>query len=108
MTDGYVQQPGSSTDVRVDGKRVAGKMSFNPPGSGGSRPEMAERDMDFIPEVEGGREAQPAGHHLHAHFVLLRGGRIGEESAEESGLRVCSRAHTSIRVRLRVGSWQAI
>ena len=65
MTDGYVQQPGSSTDVRVDGKRVAGKMSFNPPGSGGSRPEMAERDLDFIPEVEGGKEAQPAGHHQH-------------------------------------------
>ena len=68
MTNDYVQQPGSSTDVRVDGKRVAGKMSFNPPGSGGSRPEMAERDMDFIPEVEGGREAQPAGHHLHDKY----------------------------------------
>ena len=68
MTDGYVQQPGSSKDVRVDGKRVAGKMSFNPPGSGGSRPEMAERDLDFIPEVEGGREAQPAGHHLHDKY----------------------------------------
>ena len=68
MTDGYVQQPGGSTDVRVDGKRVAGKMSFKPPGSGGSRPDMNERDMDFIPEVEGGNESQPAGNHQHDKY----------------------------------------
>ena len=50
MSKDYVQQAGMSKDVRVDGKRVAGKIRFNPPGSGGSRPEMAERDLEFIPE----------------------------------------------------------
>ena len=58
MSGGYIQQPGSNSDVRVDGKRVAGKMRFKPPGSGGSRPEMEERDMEFIPELEGGNDRQ--------------------------------------------------
>jgi 4-hydroxybenzoyl-CoA reductase alpha subunit len=43
-------------------------MSFKPPGSGGSRPDMNERDMDFIPEVEGGNESQPAGNHQHDKY----------------------------------------
>ena len=68
MSKDYVQQPGSNSDVRVDGKRVAGKLRFNPPGSGGSRPEMAERDMEFIPELQGGNEAQPAGAHSHDKY----------------------------------------
>ena len=68
MSKDYVQQPGSSKDVRVDGKRVAGKMRFNPPGSGGSRPEMSPRDLDFIPELEGGNEAQPAGGHAQDKY----------------------------------------
>ena len=65
MSGGYKQQPGSNTETRKDGKRVAGKQSFAPPGSGGSRPKMAERDLDFIPEMVGGKEHQPAGAHIH-------------------------------------------
>ena len=65
MSGGYRQQPGSNSDKRVDGKRVTGKMRFNPPGSGGSRPEMAERDLEYIPELVGGKEPQPAGPHIH-------------------------------------------
>ncbi len=68
MSKDYVQQAGMSKDVRVDGKRVAGKMRFNPPGSGGARPEMAERDLEFIPELEGGNEAQPAGGHFQDSY----------------------------------------
>ena len=66
MSGGYKQQPGSGgSETRKDGKRVAGKQSFPPPGSGGSRPEMAPRDLDFIPEMVGGKEKQPAGSHIH-------------------------------------------
>ena len=66
MSGGYKQQPGSgSGEVRKDGKRVAGKQSFGPPGSGGSRPQMKPRDLDFIPEMVGGKEKQPAGAHIH-------------------------------------------
>ena len=68
MSKDYVQQAGMSKEVRVDGKRVAGKMRFNPPGSGGSRPKMAERDLEFIPELEGGNEAQPAGGHFQDSY----------------------------------------
>ncbi len=66
MSGGYKQQPGSgSGEIRKDGKRVAGKQSFAPPGSGGSRPVMKPRDLDFIPEMVGGKEKQPAGAHIH-------------------------------------------
>ena len=58
-------QDASSGAVRKDGKRVAGKQKFPPPGSGGSRPTMAPRDLDSIPESVGGKEPQPAGSHIH-------------------------------------------
>ncbi|MEC8151518.1 MAG: hypothetical protein VX068_02620, partial [Candidatus Thermoplasmatota archaeon] len=62
----YRQQPGaSSSEVRKDGKRVAGKQVFPPPGSGGSEPTMRPRDLDFIPETVGGKEPKPAGDHIH-------------------------------------------
>ncbi|MGB1765892.1 MAG: hypothetical protein ACPHJE_00775, partial [Poseidonia sp.] len=62
----YRQQPGaSSSDVRKDGKRVAGKQVFPPPGSGGSEPTMRPRDLDYIPETVGGKEPKPAGDHIH-------------------------------------------
>ncbi|MDA8594681.1 hypothetical protein N9L85_04855, partial [Euryarchaeota archaeon] len=66
MSGGYRQQPGGSgPTTRKDGKRVAGKQSFPPPGSGGSHPRMKPRDLDFIPESVGGKEEQPAGSHIH-------------------------------------------
>ena len=65
MSQGYKQQPGGNKETRKDGKRVAGKQSFAPPGSGGSSPKMAERDLDYIPQMVGGREHQPAGAHIH-------------------------------------------
>mgnify|MGYP003688818403 FL=1 len=66
MSGGYKQQPGGSgNETRKDGKRVAGKQSFSPPGSGGSKPVMSPRDLDFIPETVGGNEKQPAGSHIH-------------------------------------------
>ena len=61
MSAGYRQQP----NFRKDGKRVAGKQVFPPPGSGGSRPVMKERDLDYIPKSVGGKEHQPAGSHIH-------------------------------------------
>ena len=69
MSGGYRQQPGASSgETRKDGKRVAGKQKFPPPGSGGSRPTMAPRDLDFIPESVGGKEPQPAGSHIHDRY----------------------------------------
>ena len=65
MSAGYRQQPGNSSSKRTDGKRIAGKQVFPPPGSGGSRPQMKERDLDYIPESVGGKEPQPAGSHIH-------------------------------------------
>ena len=66
MSGGYRQQPGGAGGTtRKDGKRVAGKQAFPPPGSGGSRPKMAPRDLDYIPESVGGKEPQPAGSHIH-------------------------------------------
>ena len=65
MSAGYRQQPGNSSSKRKDGKRVAGKQVFPPPGSGGSRPIMEPRDLNFIPESVGGKEPQPAGSHIH-------------------------------------------
>ena len=65
MSAGYRQQPGNSSQQRKDGKRVAGKQVFPPPGSGGSNPTMKPRDLDFIPESVGGKEPQPAGSHIH-------------------------------------------
>jgi hypothetical protein len=62
MSGGYKQQPGAARGTtRKDGKRVAGKQKFPPPGSGGSNPNMAPRDLDWIPESVGGKEPQPAG-----------------------------------------------
>ena len=66
MSGGYRQQPGASGGTtRKDGKRVAGKQAFPPPGSGGSNPNMKPRDLDYIPESVGGKEPQPAGSHIH-------------------------------------------
>ncbi len=65
MSAGYRQQPGKSSEKRTDGKRVAGKQAFPPPGSGGSNPTMKPRDLNFIPESVGGKEPQPAGSHIH-------------------------------------------
>ena len=64
MSEGYRQQPGGpGQTTRKDGKRVAGKQAFPPPGSGGSKPTMSTRNLDFIPESVGGKEPQPAGYH---------------------------------------------
>ena len=57
MSGGYRQQPGGAgKTTRKDGKRVAGKQAFPPPGSGGSKPEMAPRDLDYIPEMSVGKK----------------------------------------------------
>ena len=62
MSGGYKQQPGGgSGEIRKDGKRVAGKQSFAPPGSGGSSPVMKPRDLDFIPEMVGGKRSNRQG-----------------------------------------------
>ena len=61
MAGGYKQQPGSAggTEVRKDGKRVAGQLKFQPPGAGGSNPAMKPRDLDFIPKSVEERSTNP-------------------------------------------------
>ena len=100
MSGGYRQQPGSAGKVtRKDGKRVAGKQAFPPPGSGGSKPIMSPRDLDFIPETVGGREAQPAGSHVHDR--VRTGTSVGKPTAlVDSNAKVTGQAWYGDDVRL--------
>ena len=50
-----------------DGKRVAGKQKIPPPGSGGSRPNMAPRDLDSI-RVRWRKRAATCGSHIHDRY----------------------------------------
>ncbi|MED5291915.1 MAG: hypothetical protein VX778_06760, partial [Candidatus Thermoplasmatota archaeon] len=100
MAGGYRQQPGASSgEVRKDGKRVAGKQKFPPPGSGGSRPVMAPRDLDSIPESVGGKEPQPAGSHIHDRYRT--GTEVGKPRAlVDSHAKVTGQAWYGDDVRL--------
>ncbi len=100
MAGGYRQQPGASSgEVRKDGKRVAGKQKFPPPGSGGSRPTMAPRDLDAIPESVGGKEPQPAGSHIHDRYRT--GTEVGKPRAlVDSHAKVTGQAWYGDDVRL--------
>ena len=100
MAGGYRQQPGGSgKTTRKDGKRVAGKQAFPPPGSGGSDPVMAPRDLDYIPEMVGGKEAQPAGAHIHDR--ARTGTSVGKPTAlVDSNAKVTGQAWYGDDVRL--------
>jgi 4-hydroxybenzoyl-CoA reductase subunit alpha len=100
MSEGYRQQPGGpGQTTRKDGKRVAGKQAFPPPGSGGSKPNMATRDLDFIPESVGGKEAQPAGSHIHDR--VRTGTSVGRETPlVDSNAKVTGQAWYGDDVRL--------
>ena len=62
---GYRQQPG--------------KLPFAKPGSGGSGPFSKLRDMELIPESQGGKKDQPKGPHHHDN--LITGSVIGKRTA---------------------------
>ena len=100
MSEGYRQQPGGpGQTTRKDGKRVAGKQAFPPPGSGGSKPQMAPRDLDFIPESVGGKESQPAGSHIHDR--VRTGTSVGREMPlVDSNAKVTGQAWYGDDVRL--------
>ena len=99
MSAGYRQQPGNSSQQRKDGKRIAGKQVFPPPGSGGSNPTMKPRDLDFIPESVGGKEPQPAGSHIHDR---IRTGTVVGKSLQlvDSNAKVTGQAWYGDDVRL--------
>ena len=98
LAGGYRQQPGASSgEVRKDGKRVAGKQKFPPPGSGGSRPVMTPRDLDSIPESVGGKEPQPAGSHIHDRYRT--GTEVGKPRAlVDSHAKVTGQALSLIHI----------
>ena len=100
MSGGYRQQPGGpGQTTRKDGKRIAGKQAFPPPGSGGSKPNMATRDLDFIPESVGGKESQPAGSHIHDR--VRTGTSVGKETPlVDSNAKVTGQAWYGDDVRL--------
>lgn len=100
MSGGYRQQPGGAGgEVRKDGKRVAGKLRFTPPGAGGSRPVSTPRDLDGIPESVGGNEPQPAGHHVHDR--LRTGTTVGRATAlVDANAKVTGQAWYGDDVRL--------
>ncbi len=100
MSGGYRQQPGGAGGgIRKDGKRVAGKLRFTPPGAGGSRPVSSPRDLDGIPESVGGNEPQPAGHHVHDR--LRTGTTVGRSTAlVDANAKVTGQAWYGDDVRL--------
>lgn len=100
MSGGYRQQPGGAGGgIRKDGKRVAGKLRFTPPGAGGSRPVSTPRDLDGIPESVGGNEPQPAGHHVHDR--LRTGTTVGRSTAlVDANAKVTGQAWYGDDVRL--------
>ena len=100
MSGGYRQQPGGAgEETRKDGKRVAGKLRFKPPGAGGSRPVSTPRDLDRIPESVGGNEPQPAGHHVHDG--LRTGTTVGRPTAlVDANAKVTGQAWYGDDVRL--------
>jgi len=100
VSGGYRQQPGGAGgEVRKDGKRVAGKLRFTPPGAGGSRPVSSPRDLDGIPESVGGNEPQPAGHHVHDR--LRTGTTVGQATAlVDANAKVTGQAWYGDDVRL--------
>lgn len=100
MAGGYRQQPGGAGgEVRKDGKRVAGKLRFTPPGAGGSRPVSTPRNLDGIPESVGGNEPQPAGHHVHDR--LRTGTTVGQATAlVDANAKVTGQAWYGDDVRL--------
>ena len=100
MSGGYRQQPGGAGgEVRKDGKRVAGKLRFTPPGAGGSRPVSTPRNLDGIPESVGGNEPQPAGHHVHDR--LRTGTTVGQATAlVDANAKVTGQAWYGDDVRL--------
>ena len=62
--EGYRQQPG--------------KLPFAKPGSGGSKQFSELRDMNMIPQSEGGEKSQPRG--PHGHDELITGSIIGRRT----------------------------
>ena len=99
MSAGYRQQPGTSDSKRKDGKRIAGKQVFPPPGSGGSNPKMKLRDLNYIPESVGGKEPQPAGSHIHDR--IRTGTTVGKElPLVDSNAKVTGQAWYGDDVRL--------
>ena len=49
-----------------------GKLDFTRPGSGGSSPKSEKRDLDMIPQSQGGKMGQPWGPHRHDDLVTGR------------------------------------
>lgn len=82
---GYRQQPG--------------KIPFAKPGSGGREPFSKLRDLEMIPESEGGKKAQPKGKNRHDH--LLTGSTIGRRTPlVDSNWKVTGQAKYGDDIRL--------
>ena len=82
---GYRQQPG--------------KLPFSKPGSGGSEPFSKLRDLNMIPESEGGKKPQPKGKNRHDH--LLTGSSVGRRTPlVDSNWKVTGQAKYGDDIRL--------
>ena len=82
---GYRQQPG--------------KLPFSKPGSGGSEPFSKLRDLNMIPESEGGKKPQPKGKNKHDH--LLTGSSVGRRTPlVDSNWKVTGQAKYGDDIRL--------
>ena len=84
--EGYRQQPG--------------KLPFAKPGSGGSKQFSELRDMNMIPQSEGGEKSQPRG--PHGHDELITGSIIGRRTPLiDSNWKVTGQAKYGDDIRLQ-------
>ena len=89
-----------SNDKEIKGYRQQpGKIPFAKPGSGGREPFSNLRDLEMIPESEGGKRAQPKGKNRHDH--LLTGSTIGRRTPlVDSNWKVTGQAKYGDDIRL--------
>ena len=89
----------SNDDEMVGYRQQPGKLPFSRPGSGGKNQFSELRDIQLIPESQGGKKHQPKGD--HRHDPLISGTSIGKSTAlVDSKWKVTGKANYGDDIRL--------
>ena len=89
----------SNDDEMVGYRQQPGKLPFSRPGSGGKNQFSELRDIQLIPESQGGKKLQPRGRHRHDE--LISGTSIGKSTAlVDSKWKVTGKANYGDDIRL--------
>ena len=89
----------SNEDEMVGYRQQPGKLPFSRPGSGGKNQFSKLRDIELIPESQGGNKLQPRGG--HRHDKLISGSSIGKSTALiDSKWKVTGKANYGDDIRL--------